>query len=166
MRFYGPLFILLTAFSPNLEANSIEPDITTYPYLLDLRLFNVDSGLASLQWSGTEVDFKTFEPSTGGFTGEIRWDLNGGDWVTRGFSGYMSGNSIVFSTVFPFIGTVWQGNLDPSLRTGYGRLDGLGTSNMTGVWSLRAVDLPAAGVLLICALGTIPLFARRKTKQR
>ena len=163
MKFYGPLLILLTAFSPNIEANSIEPDITTYPYLLDLRLFNVDSGLARLQWKGTEVDFKTFNEKTGGFTGRIRWKLNNRDWVNRGFYGRMDKNkNLELITVFPFIGTLWRGKFDPALRTGYGRLDGLGTSDMTGVWSLTAVDLPAAGLLFLCALGVMPLFARRK----
>lgn len=167
MKFYLPIIILLTMLSPNLEAETIGPDITALPYALDLRLFNVDSGLASISWEGTEVDFTAYNPATGAFSGTIDWMANGSEWVTREFSGMLNADKTVrVTTVFPFIGTVWIGAFNEDLQFAGGRLDGIGTSDMTGIWTLTAVDIPPAGLLFIGAMGTLMLLHKRKGAKR
>ena len=166
MKFYGPLLILLTAFSPNLEANSIDPinNLLKYPYELDLRLFNVNSGLARISWEGTTVDFRSYDPASDVLRARIKFMQNGKLFADRSFNGELSEDGVLRTfTVFPYIGTVWKGRFSDDFMQARGRLDGIGTSDMTGIWTLTAVDLPAAVGLFVCALGTIPLFARRRT---
>ena len=58
-----------------------------------------------------------------------------------------------------------RGTFSEDLMFATGRLDGIGTSDMTGLWSLTAIDLPPAGILFIGAMGAfMVLLTRRATR--
>ncbi len=162
MKFWLPLIILLTAISPNLEAETIDPReaLTQQPYELELALFNVNFN--RYKWTG-DVVFNDYDPATDIVSGMVDWKANGSLFASREFSTRITeGGSYASVQVFPRQGTIWQGQFADDFLSARGRLDGVGTSDMEGVWTLTAVDLPPAGLLFIGALGTLMVIQKRK----
>ncbi len=162
MKFWLPLIILLTAISPNLEAETIDPReaLTQQPYELELALFNVNFN--RYKWTG-DVVFNDYDPATDIVSGMVEWKANGSLFAEREFRGRITEDGLYTSLqVFPSWGTSWQGRFSDDFLSASGRMDGLGTSDMVGYWTLTAIDLPPAGLLFIGALGTLMVLKSRR----
>ena len=160
MRFYLPLFILLTTLSPKLNAATIDP--TTYPWEFDatfqnapvLEALNIDDSIMTIaqtrQLGGGNLEL----------FGKIDVFDGTRSWGTAQIGGWRFSNDLVL------LGMEW-GSLDFQLigveqepGLWIGGLRGLGSSDIVGSWKAMQTSVPEALLLMGSALVGLALLAR------
>ena len=164
MKFYLPLTILLTTLSFNLEAATVS-DILPLPYeVVSPSILDAPPIPGVLDWSGSLIDFETLIPQglENNTTGTLALTLNGSPAAVEQFIGeILPTREFVLVTNLGDSLVALDGIFTIDYDRALGRVYSLDNSDVTGVFELQAVDLPAAGILFIGAMGTLVVLRRK-----
>ena len=166
MKFYLPFAILLVALSPNLESATVS-DILPFPYeVVSPSVLDAPPIPGVLDWSGSLIDFEALTPQglETNTTGTLALTLNGSPAAVNQFIGeILPTREFILTTNLGSSLVVLDGIFTTNYDRALGRVYSLDDSNVTGIFELQAVDLPAAGVLFIGAMGTLMVLGRRRS---